>query len=169
MADTTPNYGFVIPSDGGTDLMDADLWRTPVGQIDTVVKGIDNRLKVIDTDAPVVSTTVLNTPAANFQIVEQFFYKLGKFVFGNFRIKRVTTQLASSADGNITNITVCGVSAGWRPPNEAACPPTGTYGMPIPGVYITNGGTMGIGALLPNIPWGVNDECQFSTFYIQSA
>jgi hypothetical protein len=136
--------------------------------IDAAITSLDDRLDVLDTDAPVVSPTVLSGAAANFQIVEQYFYKLGKFVFGNFRIKRITTQLNSSADGNIGNISVCSVAATWRPPNEAACPPTGAYGMPIPGMYITNTGTMAIGALLPNIPWGVNDECQFSCFYIQA-
>lgn len=36
--DSTPNYGFVIPSIDGSDLMSPDLWRTPFGQVDTKVK-----------------------------------------------------------------------------------------------------------------------------------
>lgn len=51
--DTTPNYGLVIPSADDTDLMDADLWRTPFTQVDTKLKAL--------TDADTAASGRLNT------------------------------------------------------------------------------------------------------------
>lgn len=167
MADTFTTFLNLIKPDTVKNALISDI-NGNMDLVDAAIQSLDGRLDVLDTNAPIVSTTVLSGPAANFQIVEQAFYKLGKFVFGNFRIKRVTAALSSSADGNITNTQVASVAAGWRPPNEAACPPTGTYGMPIPGMYITGAGGLQVGALIPNVAWGINDECQFSCFYIQS-
>jgi hypothetical protein len=61
--DATPNYGFVIPVDPGTDLMDADLWRTPITQIDTKLKVEENARVAADTatNANVTSNTTALT------------------------------------------------------------------------------------------------------------
>lgn len=167
MADTFTTFLNLIKPDTVKNALISDI-NGNMDLVDAAVQSLDDRLDVLDADAPIVSTTVLSAPTANFQILEQYFYKLGKFVFGNFRIKRLTTNLTSNADGNIVNTGIATVAAGWRPPNEAACPPTGVYGYAIPGVYITASGTLGVGALIPNVSWQTNDECQFSCFYIQA-
>ena len=168
MADTFTTFLNLIKPDTVKNALISDI-NGNMDLVDAAIQSLDDRLDVLDTDAPVVSTTVLSGPTANFQIVEQAFYKLGKFVFGNFRIRRITSALASNSDGNIVNTNIATAAVGWRPPNEVACPPTGAYGMAIPGTYINSAGVLAVGALIPNVSWGINDECQFSCFYIQSA
>lgn len=167
MADTfTPKLNLIKP-DVLKDALISDI-NGNMDLIDSEFTALDARLDVLDTNAPVVSSTVVSGVGADWEIVEQQFYKLGKFIFGNIRIKRLNTAISSPADGNIINATIASVAAGWRPPNEVSCSPTGAYGPPIPGIYINAAGTLAVGALIPGVPWAVNSEVQVSTFYIQA-
>lgn len=168
MADTFTTFLNLIKPDTVKNALISDI-NGNMDLVDAAISSLDDRLDVLDADAPVVSTTVLAAANPGYTILEQYFYKLGKFVFGNFRIRKDTSALASSADGNITNVAISGVAAGWRPPNEVGCIPTGVFGPPIPGIYILPGGTLGVGALMPGVSWAAGSDTQFSTFYIQSS
>lgn len=167
MADTFTTFLNLIKPDTVKNALISDI-NGNMDLVDAAIQSLDDRLDVLDTDAPIVSTTVLAAANAGFTVLEQYFYKLGKFVYGNFRIRKDTSALPSSSDGNITNVGITTLAAGWRPPNEVGCVPTGVYGPPIPGIYILQGGTLGVGALMPNVPWAAGSDTQFSTFYIQS-
>jgi|SRR4030095_237248 len=69
--DTTPNYGFQIPSSDGSDLMAADLWRVPVTQIDTNNKSLADRVAALESGAaatPWTSFTVVITAPGAFSL-----------------------------------------------------------------------------------------------------
>ena len=107
MTGTTPNYGFVIPNEDGTDLMDADLWRTPIGQIDLKIKDRYDALKSmmdgggnVSFGAPDCGPLVAspNWTLNNFQAINRYGMAMVRL-----QVTRTTSAIANASDGNLVN------------------------------------------------------------------
>lgn len=99
--ETTANYGFSVPSDDDSDLIDNTLWKTPITQIDTQLK----------TDKTVVKATCPFGPGfdeASGTTLTPTVYAAGAYVNLVARIKR------SSGTGTLAFT----VPVGFRPSSQ---------------------------------------------------
>lgn len=183
MPDTTPNYGFRIPKADGSDLIVPDDIRLPVTSIDTQMKAnvdvstnlqaqinaLKARVDLFDTTDPVQVSGVGSTMTAStgWSITSEVAYKFGRFAVITFQCIRTGANLASTADGNITNVGIATMKAGWPPLNRTGFTGGGVggvgwWGYVDPGV----GGILAIGATVPNNVIATNDGLYATMMYV---
>lgn len=173
---TTPNYGWQIPSDNDTDLMDSDLWTIPIKAIDTAMKSLDtayknadtaldNRLKKFDTTTPSdVGNTV--TADTNWTLDSISLYKIGKFVYGYFSATRKNSAVAGVATGNITNTPICTLPANYRPIVDCTWAGGGGLSNAMYNGMIQTTGILYVTVALPNVGFAIGDTVGASFFFL---
>lgn len=110
--DTTPKYGFIIPSASDTDLMDSDLWRTPFQQVEDKISALSDTL-----------TVGALTIAANWTLTTGYLKKKSGIVTVGFVLTRTTSILTFNAAGDVPNTALFTVPAGYRPGISAGITP----------------------------------------------
>jgi hypothetical protein len=173
MPDVTPNYGLRIPKADGTDLIIPDDIRIPVTSIDTILKTNSNgitsgdaalqaqidalktRLDAFDTTDPTLSTTpgTAITVSAGWTLSGETAYKFGKFAVLSFTFTRTGGTIAGQAEGNITNIGMGILKAGWAPIQRTGFMGGGVSGFMWAGYAdpATSGSVLAVGAFPPNV------------------
>src|SRR5437764_14175068 len=123
MPDVTPNYGWRIPKSDGSDFIIPDDVRLPIGSIDASLKAEENsrvalaaRVAALEANAPTVLTgAALVTVAAGFTLSAAYGEKRGKEVQIYYRFVKTAPVIAAAGDGNIGNVVMGTIVAGWRP------------------------------------------------------
>lgn len=175
--DNTVNYGFVIPSADGSDLMAADLWRTPISQIDTRVKSnqtsgdaLKTRVDAFDTTDPVIVSTAgsIFTPAAGWTVGSEVGYKFGRLAIITFAMTRTGATIPAQAEGNITNVSMATFKAGWAPLNRTGFAGGGVSGYGWFGYADPASGSnnIAVGALPPNVALTTGDALSGTAIWV---
>lgn len=155
--EATPNYGFAIPNDDGTDLWDADLWRTPITQIDTKLKDrYDTSLAFLKGSGAVdiVATDIALVNAAGFTVTTFFAVYRGGLTSVYMNVSKTTSAITPPADGDLANVTIATYTNTGK--GKFLIPLLGngnlnSTGGPMLQGYITSGGI----ALGAGVPGGV--------------
>jgi hypothetical protein len=166
MPDLTPNYAFRIPKSDGTDFIVPDDVRVPVTSIDSTIKSSNNRMDKFDTatvDGTLSGAAAL-VIAANWTLTVCTVVRRGKFVQFAAQVVRINSAIAGTADGNIGNLTIGTVVAGYRPAYEVGISSRATG--PIWGGYVNQAGVFGICALVPNYTLPINGTLTASACYM---
>jgi hypothetical protein len=116
--------------------------------------------------APSVDASVL-TASANFTEASQSFYNTGGVVHFTCSITRLNSALTAGSTGNISNVQMATVDAGWRPPaGNWIIYGGGATGQMAMG-YVSDAGVMAVGSLPPGVDWAVSGAITFGGSYPQ--
>lgn len=119
-------------------------------------------LEIVTADSGTISSGVV-TAAAGFTIDTQLIRKASGWVDIQLDITRTGADIASSSTGNIVNVGIGTVAAGYRPMGSVGL--VVSRGGQAAGCYIQSNGTLGLNFLPPNVAWGTGDLISFSATY----
>lgn len=152
---STVNYGWQVPSDNDTDLLDSDLWTIPIKAIDSAMKALDTAYKNADTalsgrvtkleNATTGNVTTGLTVPADWTLLSFSADKMGKLAAVNITVTKKTaaTAFTTASGAHAGNLVgdplVCTIPAGYRPANTQAVIGSSSFGSW--GVRINTDGT----------------------------
>jgi hypothetical protein len=175
MPDVTPNYGWRIPKTDGSDFIIPDDVRLPIGSIDAALKAEENsrlalaaRVAALEANtATILTGTNLITASAGFTLNAAYAEKRGKEVQIYYRFIKAAPVIAGGADGNIANVTMGVIVAGWRPSSPWWNGGSTAESGGLNGTYVSQDGTIGLGSTVPNVPISVGDTISgYTTYFI---
>lgn len=154
MSTTTANLGLVKPDQG--EQYNIDITNANMDSIDAAVGVL--QAKTAPTAAPVSLTTV---DSDNTKFVTTFAQgiKMGNLAQLDFRIKRTGATIGA---GNVVNVAMTVLPAGWRPILVTSCGTTG-YGGGAD-VVINQSGQVDLASL--SIDWPSGNEISFSALFL---
>lgn len=142
-----------------------NIAQSSVTSLTTDLAGHDTRLDALEADTGDISTGVI-TAASGWTLAEEHGRRIGNVAMITFTFTRTGSAISSSTTGNITNVSVGTVAAGWRPAlDEAGVSPRST-GTSWNGYVAGGSGTIGLGNLPPNVALGVGDQISGTATYL---
>lgn len=155
MPNYTPNFNLVKPA--GTEQFDEANDNSNMDIIDTQLKNLtdalDARLDVLEADSGDVTNNI--TASAGWTVSAIRNRKIGKLAIVSCNFQKTGSGISGTSDGNIANVEMGVIAAGWRPHNDTALGATSTGIMY--GGYINEAGQIVLSALPPGQGVSVGD------------